>query len=524
MTRSLSASRLLVAGWMVVAACLLAAPAAAQEGYNIVEIETPTRARVQQIADMGIDVLRVKPDGVVAHVSPADREALGAAGVSFEVLVEDVMAHARALEAAEAKEIPEVQYHTHATLNQDLLAWEASGIAKVYNIGSSLEGRDILAVRISDNPGQDEGEPAVLLVGCHHAREWISVEVPYFIGLHLLDSYGTDPEVTSLVDNGEIWVVPMLNPDGHQYSVDTYRLWRKNRRNNGTSYGVDLNRNYAEGWGGAGASSVPSSDTYRGTAPFSEPETQVFRDFFLNPAYNFKAMISYHSYAQLILYPWGYTYDQAPDHYQLGLIAEGMESLVDAVHGVDYTADKSSGLYLASGTTDDWTYAEAGIPSFTIELRPTSDFVGFQLPPAEIDDTSEENIPAAMYLMALTQQDQDGDGVAEVDDNCMGEANPLQEDADGDRVGPPCDCDDTDAAVTPAAAEVCANGMDDDCDGLADGDDPDCGGGYSAVANAQAAGFGPSSLLGSGALNGLALLVAPLGAVALLRFARRRKR
>jgi len=506
---------------MAVAICLFSVPALAQEGYNIVEIDAPTRARVQQVADMGIDILSVKPDGVVAHVSPADRKALDAAGLSFQVLVEDVQAHARAMEAAE--EIPEVEYHTYATLNQDLYALEASGIAMVQNIGTSIEGRDILAVKISDNPQVDENDEAeVMFVGCHHAREWISVEVPYYIALHLIDNYGVDPDVTDLVDNGEIWVIPMLNPDGHQYSVDSYRMWRKNRRNNGGSYGVDMNRNYAEGWGGSGSSGAPSSETYRGTAPFSEPETAALRDFF--QAHSFKAMISYHSYSQLILYPWGNTYAKAPDHYKLDVMANDMEALVEAVHGENYTADKGSGLYLASGTTDDWTYAETGIPSFTFELRPDNQWVGFTLPAAEIDDTSEENIPAAMYLLALTQQDQDGDNVVEVDDNCMFTSNPSQDDLDGDLVGPPCDCDDNNAAVTPAADEQCSNGIDDDCDGLADGDDPDCGGGYSAVANANAAAYGSSSLIGSGTVNELVLLMVPLGAVVLLRIVRRRKR
>jgi carboxypeptidase T len=515
-------TRLLLVTAAAVSVCLFSLPALAQEGYNIVEIRTATQDQVQQVADMGIDILRVAPDVVIAHVSPADRKALEAAGLPFKVLVQDVEKHIREMEAAEA--IPEAQYHTYATLNADLYALESSGIAKVQSIGTSIEGRDILAVKISDNPELEEpGEAQVLFVGCHHAREWISVEVAYYIALHLVDNYGVDPEVTSLVDNGEIWVVPMVNPDGHQYTVDTYRLWRKNRRNNGGSYGVDLNRNYAEGWGGPGSSSVPSSDTYRGTAPFSEPETQALRDFFL--AHDFKAMITYHSYAQLILYPWGNTNVRAPDHYKLDIIAGEMESLVNAVHGMTYTAEKSSALYLASGTTDDWTYAETGIPSFTIELRPINDFVGFQLPASEINDTSEENIPAAMYLLGLTQQDQDGDGVVEVDDNCMGASNPGQQDADGDHVGPPCDCNDFNAAVSPGEVEICTNGIDDDCDGLVDGDDPDCGSsGYAAAANAQASVFGPSSVTGSGAINELALLVLPLGAVLVWRVVRRRRR
>ena len=519
--RSMSA-RFFMLGAVALSVCLFALPATAQhQGYNIVEIQDLSQDQIQQVADMGIDILRVDGADVTAHVSPADREALSDAGLSFVILVEDVQAFSQQKMAEWGPSA--LEYHTYATLNSDLYALESSGIAKVYNIGSSIEGRDILAVRISDNPDVDEGEPAVLLVGCHHAREWISVEVSFHIANHLVDNYATDPDVQALVDNGEIWVVPMLNPDGHQYSVDTYRMWRKNRRDNGTSYGVDLNRNYETGWGGSGSSGVPGSETYRGPSPFSEPETQVLRDFFLDPTYDFMAMISYHSYSQLILYPWGHVYTKAPDHYKMDLLANDMEDLIEAVHNKDYTAQKGSALYLASGTTDDWTYDVSGIPSYTIELRPISSFPGFQLPPSEIEPTVEENIPAALYMIGLTQNDEDGDGVVEIEDNCMGGYNPGQEDVDQDLVGPPCDCDDNNVAIGPGVDEVCSNGVDDDCDTLVDDNDPDCSSsGWAAAATAEAslkAGMSTSNL---GLLNILFVLTPPALFVIFWRFRRKK--
>jgi carboxypeptidase T len=235
-------------------------------------------------------------------------------------------------------------------------------------------------------------------MGCHHAREWISVDVPFLLAKYLLEHYASDPQVANRVNAAEIWIVPMLNPDGHQYSVTTDRLWRKNRRNNGDgSYGVDLNRNYGYGWGGPGSSGDTFSEIYRGPAAFSEPETQAARDFLL--AKQPRALITYHSYSQLVLYPWGHTYDPAPDKATLHAQAVALADQIRAVHGVSYTPEQGSDLYLASGETTDWLYSENRAAAFTIELRPRTAVPGFELPENEIAPTFEENLPAALYLI-----------------------------------------------------------------------------------------------------------------------------
>ena len=472
--------------------CLFTAPAGAQQaGFQIVEIEAFDPARIQSIVDLGVDIWHIDGRKISAYAGPAAREALRAAGIAFEVVVDDVGSYVSAMKAQEARS--QISYHTYDTLVPKLYGWEASGVAKVYNIGSSVEGRDILAVRVSDNPALDEYEPAVIFVGLHHANEWISLEVTYYIGQYLVDNYAVDPEVQALVDGGEIWMIPLLNPDGHQYAVDTNRFWRKNRADNGDgTWGVDLNRNYETGWGGPGSSGDGSHPWYRGPAPFSEPETQAFRDFFLDPAYDFKIVMAYHSFGQLVLYPWCYTHDPLPDHYRHAVIAHEMEGLVSEVHGECYPAKKSSDFYVTSGDANDWTYVARGALSFTIELRSDTVIPGFMLPPAQIIPTFEENLPAALRLVALTQRDEDGDDVVEVLDNCMGGFNPDQADNDGDGVGEVCDCDDYDAAVLPMAKELC-DGLDNDCDGAphpnevdADGDgcficDGDCDDGDSGV-------------------------------------------
>jgi murein tripeptide amidase MpaA len=220
-----------------------------------------------------------------------------------------------------------------------------------------------------------------------------------------LNQYGVDTTITRMVNHAEIWIVPMVNPDGHQYSVTNQRLWRKNRRNNGDgTFGVDLNRNYGYQWGGPGSSGDTFSEIYRGSAPFSEPETQAVRDFLRQqrPA----SLISYHNYSQLVLYPWGYTNNPAPDEMVMHNLAVAMADRIRVVHNVRYTPEQSSDLYLASGDTTDWLYGEFGVPNFTIELRPQSAVPGFELPENQIEPTFEENLPAALYLVDWVLQQQ----------------------------------------------------------------------------------------------------------------------
>lgn len=290
-------------------------------------------------------------------------------------------------------------YHTYAELQTELAAISNNypDITHLKSIGKSLEGREIWALKISDNVETDEDEPVAVFLGAHHAREWISVEVPLMIGRHCIENYAGDARFKNLVDNAEIWIVPMVNPDGHHYSVMVDRLWRKNRRNNRDgSYGVDLNRNYGYQWGGPGSSGDTFSEIYRGPAPFSEPETQAMRDFLTGVEPDI--LISYHNFSQLILFPWGFTDDPAPDKIVMNQLAVAMSDKIRMVHGEYYRPGQASTLYLSSGDTCDWLYALLDVPAYTIELRPEDSYPGFELPEDEIQPTFEENLPAALYL------------------------------------------------------------------------------------------------------------------------------
>jgi hypothetical protein len=292
------------------------------------------------------------------------------------------------------------RYHTYAELNDELhrLANEHPQIAQVSSIGKSVEGRDLWAIKISDNVAQDEPEAEVVFLGGHHAREWIAVDVPFLIAERLVTQYGQDTSITRLLNQSEIWIVPMVNPDGHQYAVTSDRLWRKNRRNNGDgTFGVDLNRNYSYEWGGPGSSGDTYSEIYRGPEAFSEPETRAVRDFLQTR--ETRALISYHNFSQLVLYPWGYTNNPAPDEPLLQSLAVAIADRIRVVHAVSYTPQQSSDLYLASGDTTDWLYGTKQVPNFTIELRPRSVVPGFELPESDITPTFEENLPAALFLV-----------------------------------------------------------------------------------------------------------------------------
>ncbi len=295
-------------------------------------------------------------------------------------------------------------YHNYQEVTAELAALQSQfpAIAKVMDLGNSVQGRKIQAIKISDNVGTEEEEPEILFVGGHHAREWIAVDVPLLLAKHLLQNYNTNIAIKKMVDDGEIWIVPMLNPDGHQYSVTNDRLWRKNRRNNNDgTFGVDLNRNYSYHWGGPGSSGSTFSETYRGPVAFSEPETGAIKT--LAAAHEFKAMLSYHNFSQLVLFPWGHTNSNSPDHALMLNMARKMADEIRGVHNKNYTPQQSSDLYLASGDATDWLYGETSVPSFTIELRPRSSSPGFILPESEIQSTFEENLPAALYLIEWTQ-------------------------------------------------------------------------------------------------------------------------
>jgi len=346
---------------------------------------------------MGLDIWEVKSDHVVLRAGEPQVDRLRQMGYAIEQLEETGPFLTRFATAAAL-----AGYHSAETLEQALrqLAESQPEIVELREIGRSVEDRPIWALRIGERRGNTR---KLLFMGCHHAREWIAVEVPYLLAEYLVRESSQSP-VQEWLTAGELWVAPMVNPDGHEYSRTTARLWRKNRRPNADgSFGVDPNRNYGYMWGTLDiptSSHVPSDDTYVGPRAFSEPETRAVRDLMGREL--FRGVITYHSYSQLILYPWGFT--ESPiypeDVDRTVQLAHRMQEQIQDVHGTFYTPQQSSQLYPTAGDTTDWTYGMYGIPSFTIELRPSNVVEGgFILPPNQIQPTFEENLPAAFAFI-----------------------------------------------------------------------------------------------------------------------------
>ena len=260
---------------------------------------------------------------------------------------------------------------------------------------------------------EDTAEPAVLFLSLHHAREHLTVEMALEVIRLFTEGYGRDPALTNLVNTREIWVLPNINPDGGEYDVATgvYQYWRKNRRpNSGGSIGVDLNRNYGYRWGGEGSSGTPSDETYRGPAPFSEPETRVVRDFVVAHP-DITAAISFHTYSELILYPYGYTdVDQPPDMDVDDL--RTFRALAGHMAGTNgYTPQQASDLYTTSGDTVDWLYGAQGIFGFTFEMYPRGAPPGFYPPGDVIERETRRNTAAVTYLAGAADNPRKAIGV-----------------------------------------------------------------------------------------------------------------
>ncbi|MDG2054058.1 MAG: M14 family zinc carboxypeptidase [Phycisphaerales bacterium] len=374
-------------------------------------IDVPTLPDFEMISELGARPWGCRPGlgrGVwlVTNAQLRQAEALG---LRCQITVRDV--HKLILAEEKSRQdsrrvgdwFSDYRTYDEVVTKIDALVAAHDGISEKIVLGSTHENRDIVGLVINTDSSTEK--PAILLNGCQHAREWISVMVPMYIAEQLLVGYGTDPQITLLLDSTEVVIVPIVNPDGYVYSHTTERLWRKNRRNNGNgTFGVDLNRNWDIDWGGPESTSTNSnSDVYIGEGPFSEPETSSMRDLVLSRD-NIVAHIDFHNYSQLILQPWGHTNDLPADYEVINDLGARMNQAIYDVHGESYPhGSGSTFIYLASGTCEDWHYSQ-GIFGYTIELRPSSSQPGFLLGADQIIPTGEENFQAVLEMMEFANE------------------------------------------------------------------------------------------------------------------------
>jgi hypothetical protein len=336
-------------------------------------------------------------DGVTTK---EQRTAIQRTGLSIEVVGSNyVLVRGYANEATKAKSLglrvssyAQVEdfppgyedYHNYAEMNADIAAEVAAHptLIKSFSIGKSYENRNIPAVLITKGaPTYVSGRTEVLFDGLHHAREHLTVEMTLDIMHLFVDGYGSNPQITNLVNKRAIWVIFDVNPDGGEYDItgNQFHYWRKNRQpNQGGTIGTDLNRNYSYKWGCCGGSSgSPGDETYRGPSPLSSPEIKALTDFIntrvIGGRQRITASISFHTYGELVMWPYGYTFTDVPpdmtqdDHN--AFVKIGQKVAADTcLQGDCYTPQQASDLYITDGDSIDWQYGVHHIYALVIEM------------------------------------------------------------------------------------------------------------------------------------------------------------
>ena len=396
------------------------------QNYKKVKIYLDTQQDISILQNSGFEFDHpqiTKDNAVVVFINDNEFTALQNSNFRYEILIDDWYKHYNNLPRITEYEKTEFIERSKREMNVSEFGYGSMGgfytlsevigeldnmkiqypslISTKISIGNSIENRPIYTVKISDNPEFDENEPEILYTALHHAREPQSMMQMIYFMYYLLENYNTDPSVQYLVNNRELYFIPVVNPDGYEYNRTTNPsgggMWRKNRRNNGGSYGVDLNRNYGpySYWNApnGGSSTTPSSDTYRGTAPFSEPETNSIKNFLASREFN--NALNYHTYGNLLIYPYGALSYETPDSTIFREYAVDMTSY----NGYTYGTDMQTVGYSTRGNSDDYFYdGDTVLNSGKIfAMTPEVGSTGFWPTQAEIFPLAIENVLPNLY-------------------------------------------------------------------------------------------------------------------------------
>ncbi len=383
---------------------LVAVPDTAAAQYRTLRVDG---MRSDSLARLGFDVVGVEASGVLVVVSPRDRTRLEAMGLRFADL-------SRRPSLANAVASP-VVYRPFDDPVRGIRAWvdsltRANTRVHVDTIGRSFEGRPIFALKLGQL-GDSPQRPNVIFIATYHAREWAATEMAQRLVRFLAAPPGTDARRDSLVQSRDIWVIPVANPDGYQYTFSNERLWRKTRspQANG-NVGVDMNRNHSVSWGldNQGSSSEASSEIFRGPSPASEVETRSIETFLA--AHPPVAAVSYHTFAGLIIYPPGSVYGALPADWPVYKALAGTHlksAVIDRLPGssrVEYAPGPGWNLYTTNGEFTEFAATRFGALTFTPELTSgygPQGYYGFEFPDDEalLDRLFQDNLPFALDLL-----------------------------------------------------------------------------------------------------------------------------
>jgi len=385
--------------------------------YQLVRVHIKSLQDVETLAKLGIDFegSRYKEGHFMdVQVSLEEKARIENAGFFTEVLIDDLeQFYASRLETRQGEGFGYGSMGGFYTFTEVLAQLDSminqypNLISKKDTIGYSMMGKPIVAVKISDNPNLQENEPEVLFTALHHAREPQSMMTILYYMWYLMENYGSDPQATFLVDNRQMWFIPVVNPDGYVHNQQTNPggggMWRKNGRDNNDNGqhfdpydGVDLNRNYGYMWAfnNSGSSPDPGSNTYRGPYAFSESETAALRDFCNQ--HQFADAFNYHTYSNLLIHPWAYSNNPTPDHNLFYTFGMDMTRFNGYTLG---TPIQTVG-YDVNGDSNDWMYGEQTtkpkIFAYTPEVGSFSD--GFWPSTNRIIPLAQENLYSNLVL------------------------------------------------------------------------------------------------------------------------------
>ncbi|KGL83377.1 Carboxypeptidase B [Tinamus guttatus] len=371
-----------------------------------VEIISALASRMQVDFWQPDSVTQVKPKMKVDFQVEADKtfevESLLAQNkMEYRVLIDNLQT---AMEAQFDSKV-RASGHSYEKYNEweTIAAWTADIAAENPDlvsrsvIGETYEGRQLYLLKV----GKSGTNKQAIFIDCgFHAREWISPAFCQWFVKEAVETYGKDSVLTNLLDRLDFYILPVLNIDGYVYTWTTNRMWRKTRSKNAGSscIGTDLNRNFDAGWCTIGASYNPCASTYCGSAPESEKETKALADFIREHLSSIKAYFTIHSYSQLLLFPYSYTYQYPSNFQELNSISATATKQLASLYNTEYIyGPGAETIYPAAGGSDDWAFDQGIKYSFTFELRDTGRY-GFLLPESQIKPTCEETLLAVKYL------------------------------------------------------------------------------------------------------------------------------